>query len=608
MKCNQTGDIEVDSMVQKLHQCDEYLAQMKLKEANALLEEIAEAVSSCPDRYRLQYLLKRSICSGRMGDMIAGLGASRDAAILARKLESAKDELSALKFQGNCLFVLGEFSQSLEVYRNALRIANRENEDREIGAIYNNLGAAYIKLNDTAEARTYYELARSLHAAKGRDEEVQGCELNLAICLFREGKLEKAEKAYTELLVRSENLSDTDHFILATWGLADVYAERGKLEIANARYRKLVAKLKENDQRGWLTEALYEWGQYLARAGYANDARPMLEASLEEAESLNLEEFVIKASRELSEILCQDDRIDEAHAHLRRASELETDRLQRMQNERIEALRIMHETERAHYQAEIQRLRNQELRAALGEAESQRSRAEEANRLKSEILHMVAHDLRNPLGGIIGVLDNLNEVPGEEAASMIKMALAEAKSSLDLLNRLLDAAAFEEGRVNLYPEVFPLTHLVSEAVKGTLERDAGNKGQFLSVVEEAAFSQVRADPSLCQQVLSNLFSNAIKYSPFNTTILYGTRQEGDRLVFWIQDPGPGIPQDQLENVFKPFAKLKTSVPTGNERVVGLGLSIAKRTAELQGGTLDAKSDGLGKGSTFIFQLPLVENG
>lgn len=596
---------ELATIRAKLQSADKLSLELRLPEADALLREIAPLLPSLPDDLRMEYALNRSICSGRMGNMVEGLRSAREATTLAEKLPKPRPHLQALKLQGNCLAALSEPGLALGAYREALAIARSEHAEREIAALYNNIGALHMKLEVPAEGRACYELALSLHEAGGRAREAFQTRINLAISLLREGRLKEARSRFEALIEEGRSLSEPDDLCLGLWGLADIAAEEGRMDAAKGLFEDLFERLECLDLKAWLAEARLEWGEYLARAGRDEEARAALEAARSLAAFLGLREFLIRAHRKLAQVHEINGLYKEAFQHLRESAKLEKEVASTLEDARIQALRILHETDRAHYSAELQRLRNKELSGALEEARRQHELADEANRLKTEILKMAAHDLRNPIGGIIGLLDLAALASSEsEKASYIERARLEAASTLSLLERLLDAAALEEGRVTIHKESLDFTATLEKILSDRTLEDARLKEQLVSCDEVAPSPIVQADPVRCRQILGNLLSNAVKYSPLKATIRCGTRLENRFLVFWIKDEGPGIPTNQRERIFKPFARLPSSVPTAGERSTGLGLSIARHLAEAHGGSLHVESEGLGKGSTFFLKLPL----
>jgi signal transduction histidine kinase len=116
---------------------------------------------------------------------------------------------------------------------------------------------------------------------------------------------------------------------------------------------------------------------------------------------------------------------------------------------------------------------------------------------------------------------------------------------------------------------------------------------------------INADPIKIGEAIDNLVSNAIKYSPKDTTIEINVGVKSDKAIFAVKDQGPGLTDEEQKRVFEKFAKLSAR-PTGGETSTGLGLSICKKLIELHGGKIYAESEGLGKGSTFRVELPLAD--
>jgi ligand-binding sensor domain-containing protein/signal transduction histidine kinase len=249
-------------------------------------------------------------------------------------------------------------------------------------------------------------------------------------------------------------------------------------------------------------------------------------------------------------------------------------------------------------------LREQTARTerAREEAERQREIAVDADRLKSELLSIAAHDLRSPLQSVLGYAEMaaLKTAAGSEIRDFVSRIHRSADRMLGLVNGLLDSAALESGRVQLRPErldLAELAHSVVDAQRGAATR----KGQDL-VLDAAAPAPVEADPERLREVLDNLVSNAVKYAPPLTAIAVRVTREDGRWVFDVTDQGPGLTEDDKARLFGRFQRLSAR-PTAGEPSSGLGLSIVKQLVELQGGRVWAESDGPGRGSRFAVALP-----
>ncbi|MBD1206827.1 MAG: PAS domain S-box protein [Ignavibacteria bacterium] len=230
------------------------------------------------------------------------------------------------------------------------------------------------------------------------------------------------------------------------------------------------------------------------------------------------------------------------------------------------------------------------------------------NNEKNEFLGIAAHDLKNPLSGILTSAEILERYYGGEAQTKryISMIVSASEQMLDIIENLLDVNKIESGLLKV--NIIPISLDVVSAVVDDYQQRATNKGIifcFFPSVDEPA-PVVLADEKALWQVLDNLVSNAVKYSPHwktvNVRVLSRTDEEGNCFGrVEIQDEGPGISETDMHKLFDKFTRLSAQ-PTGGENSTGLGLSIVKKLVELQQGQVWCESE-LGKGATFIVEFP-----
>jgi signal transduction histidine kinase len=246
----------------------------------------------------------------------------------------------------------------------------------------------------------------------------------------------------------------------------------------------------------------------------------------------------------------------------------------------------------------LQRLEdaNRALRRSEAEANS-------ANQAKSEFLAAISHELRTPLTSIRGfaeLLEKRAENPKHrEAAGLIRKG---AEDLNQLVSEILDLAKTEAGAMVLSPEDVALRPLLDEVV-GIFALPAQNKGLALHVdVADSVPAQLHTDPLRLKQILTNLLSNALKFTA-QGSITLRVEPTGAQLLFHLQDTGPGIAPQAQELVFEKFRQ-------GNDRVsyqhggTGLGLALSRGLAELMQGTLTLQST-VGEGSCFTLAVPLA---
>ena len=238
-----------------------------------------------------------------------------------------------------------------------------------------------------------------------------------------------------------------------------------------------------------------------------------------------------------------------------------------------------------------------ETNAQLADANAQLA---ETSEVKSHLMRVVAHDLNNPLGVVIGYADVLDdELPpeseGRELVGIIQSAADEMKT---LVKRFLGAEAIDAGRLAMDLVAVDLGAIATD-VGARFEPLARQKGQSLSV-EAAPGAWVLADRDWFKEVADNLVSNAVKYTPLGRGVRIRVDRTAEHVRFCVEDDGPGLTAEDQSKLFGRFQRLSAQ-PTGEESSTGLGLSIVKKVVEMHGGRVWAESEP-GRGATFIVEL------
>lgn len=252
----------------------------------------------------------------------------------------------------------------------------------------------------------------------------------------------------------------------------------------------------------------------------------------------------------------------------------------------------------------IARARIEEERVGLLERErNTRAEAEAANRSKDDFLAMVSHELRTPLNAITGWTSML--LSGALEPDRVKRALEtiarNARSQAQLIDDLLDISRIISGklRVNVSSvDVASVAELALESVRLA----ADSKGVSLEASIDARVGQLTGDADRIQQIIWNLLSNAIKFTPKGGRVALVVRRDERGITIAVEDTGQGIPPEFVPHVFERFKQVDGTV-TRSKGGLGLGLAIVKHLVELHGGTIDVRSEGLGKGARFEVVLP-----
>ncbi|MGX9429019.1 MULTISPECIES: ATP-binding response regulator [Bradyrhizobium] len=232
-------------------------------------------------------------------------------------------------------------------------------------------------------------------------------------------------------------------------------------------------------------------------------------------------------------------------------------------------------------------------------------RLQRANGFKNEILGTVAHDLKNPLGVILGRTEMLTELigagsPKEAVATQVEHIRDATKRLTSMVDHLISDAMADAFDITIRREPVDVAALINEVAEANLPL-AVNKQQSISVSAPPNFVTM-CDADRIREAIDNLVSNAIKYSPIGGKITVIVTHEGDNTVIRIADEGAGLSPEDLGRLFGRFQRLSAK-PTAGESSTGLGLSIVKRIIDMHGGHVTAQSPGPGQGSIFTVTLP-----
>ena len=257
-------------------------------------------------------------------------------------------------------------------------------------------------------------------------------------------------------------------------------------------------------------------------------------------------------------------------------------------------------------QQQIEELAALQSEMAAIQRELSKRNAELADREveKNRLIGFVAHDLRNPMGVIVGYADLLLEdtaLAADKRRQYLESIAHSGQIVLRMINDLVELATFESGKLELEQRACDIADLVYDQVELNRVR-AQKKDIDLRIEVSGGLPALQLDPVRIGQVLDNLLSNAIKFSNPGSVVTVRVGRRSDTVFITVEDHGCGIPANEIENLFQPFGR--TSVrPTAGELSTGLGLAIAKRIVAAHQGSIEVEST-LGVGTTFRIVLPI----
>jgi signal transduction histidine kinase len=221
--------------------------------------------------------------------------------------------------------------------------------------------------------------------------------------------------------------------------------------------------------------------------------------------------------------------------------------------------------------------------------------------MRNDLISMIFHDLRSPLGNILSSLDVVQaSIPPESETeqTLLTIATRSALRMSRMVDSLLDLRRLEAGQMTLTRDQTDIATLTSEAIEQVLPIAEG-KGIVLQKDISPRLPMVDVDIDMIRRVIINLIENAVKYTPGQGSVTVGARTGAQEMTITVNDTGPGIPPGEHQRIFSKFARLqREAAPKG----LGLGLAFCKLAVEAHGGRIWVDS-APGKGATFSFTLP-----
>lgn len=438
----------------------------------------------------------------------------------------------------------------------------------------------FSKYQEYQKAFKYFDSASQLANANGYKKLVNYIALNRGITFHESGQMDKAEPELKKAIQGAKAVEDQDLLISAYEALTKVREDRGDFQEAFQALKKQNAvttsfydsRYKE-DLEGIRTQ--YEMQrqqqkiQLLERENRISDLKSQKQRNLLYAMGAGL--LIVIAAAGLLFKLYKEKR--EAHEQMK------------SQNEVIQQ-------------------KNDELRAA-------RKKAENTSKAKSDFLTSMSHEIRNPMNGIIGMTELLNDTnPKKEQQEYINTIRKSSETLIAVINDVLDISRAEQGKISINKAAFNLPDLIND-VNNLFSKEMEEKGISLSFeIENDVPKWVEGDASRIRQILVNLVGNAKKFVAEGFIKIIVTAQgpigkgmdEKEVIEFNVIDTGEGIEKSKRNQIFEAFNQGDSNEDI-NAEGLGLGLSISNKLVKIMGGTMGVKSE-VGKGSTFYFSLPL----
>lgn len=581
---------------------------------NAAVEKLNTKLETATDRDRVNLLLDRAF-ELRHQDPRQTYEDATAALDLARQFDLKRGIIEALNMISVSHDVRGDYDQAIENSLEALRLAQEYGIDDLQPVIYNNLGISYKNQGDFDYALECHFKVLEIKQ-KNQDKYGMGAaQYNIGNTYFQ---LKEFEHSLQYLFLA------VDHFKEANFslGVSLCLSKIGEIYLEEQDYEKALDFLEQarpfyeemQDKKG-LANTWRVIGSVRIRLQDHDGAQEALDKGLKLAIELEAKQIQFEIYQLLSELYEAQGKSDEALAFYKTYCRVKDLVYNAEKSKLIANIHARYQAEQKEKEARIYRLENVELKSEIQyrqqvEAELRKSNynLEQLIQEKNEFLGIVSHDLKNPLTHILGVVELMamyqDNIPENEREQFLDMIRSNSERMLDLIHKLLDINRLESGRMDFNLVPIDIAALVAEVAADYQGRASAKQQTLTFASPENNGIQVLADMDAARQVLDNLVSNAVKYTPLKGTIKVMVAQQEKVARIRVEDNGQGLSPHDMNKLFQKFARL-TARPTGDEHASGLGLSIVKKLVESMHGRVWAESTGRGRGSTFLVELPLV---
>ncbi len=616
-------DIEkIESLISRVMALKDASPQTTLKNAEELLKLSTEA--NFPRGLSAGHFLK-GYANYKMSNFVSARYSLIEAASICEKIGDDLGQSSAQNIIGQTYYFEGEFNKALEYNTQSLELREKHNHKEGIAHNYNNFANIYISLGDNPAAVDYYQRALTIFQ-EVNDEYATGMVYNnMGAMYFRLDDLDKALELFNKTLEISERVNHRHLYATSLNNVANVYHSQEKneesieidlkaleiqrqigdrygeaLSLGNlgATYNSLGINDKAIDcltesismrqtigDKTGESEASLELGKLYMKLKKPQRAKTFIENAIEIAESLKLYSHLSTCHSVYSELLESTGEFDKALKQYKLFYEYWKQVFSDESDKKMKNLQVLYEVDKQKKETEIYRLKNIELA--------------ELNMEKNEFLGIAAHDLKNPLTGIIlntsTIRRSIDKFSKEDVIKRIGKIELTAERMQMIIKNMLDINAIEQGRLNLHYEEFDIKILLKKVIE---EFTAHATLKSIKINFESNDDKVilKTDGSSLTEIIENLVSNAVKYSPHGKTVHIKCFKENETSVIEIKDEGQGFTELDKKSVFQKFARLSAK-PTGGEHSTGLGLSIVKKLTDILGGEITFESEP-NKGSTF----------
>ncbi len=560
-------------------------------------------------------LLHTGIARRYLADYEASLFTLLKVLPLFQSMDDLQGRAVALNWIGNVYLRMGNYPNALDYYLKSSVLSNELNDIQQAASCLTNIGRVYYGLGDYSNSLLFHLRSLKLREAMADRQEEAMVIWDISRTYYGMGEYSNALAYCRQSLDIRRLINDTRGMAASLHVLGDIYEKMGDYYRALLNYHRALVAVREVDEKYGEAMTNSRIGALYTKLHKHDQALPFLEHALAVAQQIKAHEVEYETHRMFSELYRYTGDHQKALEHFEKFYALKEEVTDRQNQQMLQNLQRGYEIENAQREAEIYRLKNVELADALQEVQMLNENLahvnmhlEALNREKNEFLGIVAHDLQNPLAGISMTASLVKTYIEKMAPQDVRQHMEKVERTIDrmkeIIVNLLDINAIESGTLHLTPEMLDLAGVALSMLNDYLPRARSKNIEISCKTDTPVFAW--ADRQATMQILDNLISNAIKYSPFGSRVWVSVSSAGQNARIEVRDEGPGLTAEDMKIVFGKFARLSAK-PTGGEDSTGLGLSIVKKLVEAMNGSVQCISKP-GTGASFVTELPMPQSG
>jgi signal transduction histidine kinase len=589
-----------------MHQLLDDANKIKFNEPKRALETVnlvyVQSLKSGDEILEAKSLYMMGACNEIISNYPQAIKSLSEAIKISQSIGEKKIMADSLNVVGIINDKLNNYSNALKAYFKALKIYEEIKLNKSRGIVLSNIGLIYTNINDYKNALKFYSSALDIaEEEKDTESRLVTC-INIGLTHKLLGNYEAAIDFLNESLEIAGKSGDKLRKSITLDLLGDVKSHLNDYKTAHEIYREsLRMKIELEDKRGQAI-VLATIGNLQIIEGRLEEAKINIESALNISDELGIKRAIFENNKLLAGIYEKQGKFDLSLKHFKASYEKELEYLREEAETKAKNISTQLEIEQAQQEAEIQRLKNIELAKALEEVKELNVSLNELNKEKNEFMAIAVHDLKNPLQNILStarILKRSKDLSETELEDFTTNIISQTGRMFNLIKKLLDHNAIEQGNITINKSEFGINDICREVINNFKE-EAARKNLNIIYSDMTANRHINSDREILYEILQNLVSNSIKFSPSGKNIFFRTYLNGDTTKIEIADEGPGFTEEDKQKIFTKYSRLSAK-PTGDEHSTGLGLSIVKRLCELIGAEISLESTS-GNGAKFTISI------